>query len=104
MVYALGDVVGLFVIGHQHGAALVVNAVLGVVVADALDRVTCDLDVVDMCIGGDFTGQHHEAGVAQGFRRYAGLGVLFENCVKNGIRNLVSDLVGMAFGYGFRGK
>ena len=35
-VHALSDVVGLLVVTHEHRAALVVNAVFGVVVADAL--------------------------------------------------------------------
>jgi flagellar motor component MotA len=38
LVHALGDVRALLVVGHQHGAALVVDAVLGVVVADALQH------------------------------------------------------------------
>ena len=104
MVHALGNVVGLFVVGHQYGTAFVVDAVLGVVVADAFDGVARDLDVVHMGVGGDFTGQDHESGVAQCFCRNAGLGVLLKDCVQDGIRNLVSDLVGMAFRNRFRGK
>ena len=104
VVHALGDVVALFVVGHQHGAALVVDAVVGVVVADAFDGVACDLDVVHVRVGGDFTGQHDQTGVGQGFGRHAGAGVLLENCVQNRVRNLVGDLVGVAFRHGFRGK
>jgi hypothetical protein len=49
-VNALGDVVALLVIGHQHRAAFVVNAVVGVVVANAFEGVACDLDVA-RCFG-----------------------------------------------------
>ena len=96
VVYALGDVIALLVIGHQHGAAFVVNAVLSVVVANALDGVTRHLDVIDMRVGGDLTGQHHQTGVAQGLGRHPGFGVLFEDCVQNSIRHLVGHLVGVA--------
>ena len=104
VVHALGNVVALLVIGHQHCAAFVVNAVLGVVVTDALDGVARDLDVVHMRVGGDFTGQDHQTGVGQRLGCYAAAGVLLENCVQNCVRNLVGHLVGVTFRYGFRGK
>jgi hypothetical protein len=101
MVHALGDVVGLLVVADHHRAALVVDAVLGVVVADALDGVARDLDVVDVRVGGDFTRQHHEAGVGQRLGGHAAARVLLEDRVQDGIRDLVGDLVGVAFGNGF---
>jgi hypothetical protein len=54
-IYTLGDVGRLFVIGHQHGAAFIVNPVVGIVIANALDGVARDLDVIDVGGGGDFT-------------------------------------------------
>src|SRR6218665_1774552 len=51
MVHALGDVVALLVVGHEHGAALVVDAVVGVVIADAPDGVARHLYVVHMGVG-----------------------------------------------------
>ena len=53
MVYALGNVVGLFVVSDENRAAFVINTVFGVVVADAFDRVPRDLDVVHVGVGGD---------------------------------------------------
>ena len=104
VVHALGNVVALLVVGHEHGAAFVVDAVVGVVVADALDGVAGHLDVIHMRVGGDFTGQHHEAGVGQRFGGDAAAGVLLEDRIKDRIRDLVGHLVGVAFGDGFRGK
>ena len=101
MVHALGDVVALLVIGHQHGAALVVDAVVGVVVADALDGVARDLDVVHVRVGGDFTREHHQAGVGQRLGGDAAAWVLLEDCIEDRVGNLVSHLVGVAFGDGF---
>src|SRR5574343_330026 len=101
LVDALGDVRALLVVGDQHGAALVVDAVVGVVVANALDRVAGDLDVIDVGVGGDFTGQHDQAGVAQGFGGNARMLVLGQDGVEDGVGNLVGDLVRMAFANGF---
>ena len=42
-IHALRDVGRLLVVGHEHGATLVVDAVVGVVVADLLDGVARDL-------------------------------------------------------------
>jgi hypothetical protein len=103
-VHALGDVIALLVVSHQHGATLVVDAVVGVVVANALDGVARHLDVVDIGLGGDLTGQHHEARVAQRFSRDTREGVLLEDRVQDRVRDLVGDLVGMAFRDRFRGE
>ena len=104
VVHTLGNVVALLVVGHQHGAAFVVDAVLGVVVANALDGVARHLDVIDMRVGGDFTGQHHQPGVGQRLCGHARDGVLGQDGIEDGIRNLVCYFVGMAFGNGFRGE
>eukprot|EP01137_Pigoraptor_chileana_P029047 Opistho-2@13734 len=104
MVDALGNVVALLVVGHQHRATLVVDAVFGVVVADALDRVARHLDVIHMGVGGDLAGQHDQASIGQRFGGHAGAGVLREDSVENRVRDLIRDLVGMAFGDGFRSK
>ena len=85
VINALGDVVALLVVGHQHGAAFVVNTVVCVVVTNALDGVARHLDVVDMRVGGDLAGQHDEAGVGQRLCGDAGQRVLFENCVENSV-------------------
>ena len=98
MVNALGDVVALLVVGHQHRAALVVDAELGVVVAYAFEGVARDLDVVDMGVGGDLAGQHDQAGVGQGFGSDPAEWVLRKDRVEDRIRDLVGHFVGMAFG------
>jgi len=104
LVHALGDVLALLVVGDEYRATLVVDAVFGVVVADALDGVACDLDVVHIRTGGDFTGQYHQTGVGQCLGSHAAVRVLGENSVQNRVRDLVGDLVGVAFRNRFRGK
>ena len=100
MVDALRDVVALLVVADHHRTALVVDAVFGVVVADALDRVTRDLDVVDVRVVRDLACQHDQAGVAQRFGRHPRARVLREDRVQNRVGDLVCYLVGMAFGDG----
>src|SRR5690606_6269060 len=103
-VHALGDVGRLLVVGDQHRASLVVDAVIGVVIADAADRIAGDLDVVDVGARGDFAGQHDQAGVAEGFGGDPGIRVLLEQRIEDGVGDLVGDLVGVPFGDGFGGK
>ncbi|KAG0773045.1 hypothetical protein G6F22_015217 [Rhizopus arrhizus] len=92
-VHALGDVGRLLVVSNQHGAALVVDPVLGVVVPDAADGIPRDLDVGDVGGGGDFTGQDDQARVAQRFGCDTRVGVLREDGVQDGIGNLVGNLM-----------
>jgi len=103
-VNALGDVGRLLVVGHQHCAGLVVEADVGAVVADALDGIARDLDVIDVGMGGDFAGQHYQAGIHQRFGGHAGGFVLSQDGIEDRIGNLVGNLVGMPFGYRFRSK
>jgi hypothetical protein len=57
-------------------ATLVVDAVLGVVVADAFDRFARDLLKIDRGPGGDLAGHDHQAGVNQGLGGHTGEFVL----------------------------
>jgi hypothetical protein len=59
LVYALRDIRRLLVVSYQHGAAAIVDAVVGIVVPDALDRFTCHLLEVNDRMGGNFAGQDH---------------------------------------------
>ena len=104
VVHTLRDVVALLVVGHQNGATFVVDAVFGIVVTDALERVARNLDVIHVRVGGDLTRQHHQAGVAQGLGCHARLRILPEDCVEDCVRDLVRNFVGVALGNGFRGK
>ena len=85
-------------------AGLVVEADVAVGVTDAAHGFLRDLAVIDVGLGGDFAGNHDEAG---GFRVSAGDAagrVDGEDRVEDGIGNLVGNLVGMAFADGFGRK
>jgi hypothetical protein len=98
LVHALRDVRRLLVVGHEHGAPLVVDAVVGVVVADFLDGVARDLLEVHHRVGGDLAGHHHEAGVAQRLGGDARILVLREDGVEHRVGDLVRDLVRVTLG------
>jgi hypothetical protein len=57
---------------------------------------------IDVGFGGDFSGDDDQAGGGEGFAGDPAEGVFGEAGVEDGVRNLVGDLIGMAFGYGFR--
>lgn len=60
--------------------------------------------VVHVGVGGDFTRQHNQAGVGQGFGGHAAARVLRKNCVQNCVGNLVGHFVGVAFRDRFGGE
>ena len=57
-----------------------------------------------MACGGDFSGDHGQAGGDQRFAGHAALGVLRDHCVEDRVGNLVGDLVRVSFGHRFRRK
>ena len=81
-----------------------INAVVGIVVADFLKNVAREADVVDVGVGRDFAGEHHETGGAERFGGDAAHRVFGEAGVENGVRDLVCDFVGMTFADGFGSK
>ncbi len=87
-IHTLGDIGRLLVIGHQNGAGLVINAVIAIVIANALDGVTGNLDVIHVGVRGDLASN-------------TCLRILLENSVQDSVGDLVSYLVGVAFRNGF---
>ncbi len=101
---ALGDVLALLAVADLHRAALVIDAVFAVVVADAAQGFARDLAVVDIGAGGDLAGQQHETRGAQGLGGDARKLVLREDSVENRVRDLVGDFVRVALGHRFGSK
>ena len=97
LVDALGNIRRLLVVGHQNGAALVVDAVFGVGIADLLQYISRHLDVINACVGGDLPSQHDETGITEGLSRDSGVLILSEEGIQNGIGDLIGNLIGMAF-------
>jgi hypothetical protein len=74
------------------------QAIERVVVADGGHHAANQTLKVDVGLGGDFTGNDHQAGSRKGLGGDAAVGVLLQAGVQNGVRDLVGNLVRMAFG------
>lgn len=98
---ALRDIRGLLLDGDEQVESLVVEALGRVVVADVLDSVADNLLVVDLGLGGDLTEDHDHTGLGGGLAGDLGEGVLGQAGIKDSIRDLISDLVGVALTDGF---
>jgi len=96
------DVGRLLVQGRDHGAGLVVEAVLGARVADVLDGVAHDRGEIGVGLARDLTGHEGEAGRDHGLAGHTARGILGEQRVQDGVRDLIGDLIRMPFGDGLR--
>ena len=106
----------------HNAAGVAVKAKLGAVVADAADDATGDFLYVDIGLGANLAGDNDGAGGHEGLagaadvlhvgRHAVGGDVALllelyffgEDCVEDGVADLVSDLIGMAFGHRLRRK
>ncbi len=52
---------------------------------------------IDPCAGGDLTADQHHTGFNVGFAGHARFGILLEDGVQHGVRNLVGDFIRMSF-------
>ena len=103
-VDAQGDVRRLVLDRDQRAAGLVVEAVVGLRVADVADGLADDLLEVDVGVGRDLAEDDDEAGRR---RRLAGdprVRILADDRVEDRVRDLVAHLVGMALGHRLRGE
>ena len=104
VVQTLGDIRALLLNGAKHVASLVVEALVGRVVTNVLDGIADDLLVVDLGLGGDLTEDHDHAGLGRGLASDLGEGVLLQAGIEDSVRDLVSDLVGVALADGLGGE
>jgi hypothetical protein len=70
IVQTLRNIWGLLLNGNQHVAGLVIEALCGIVVSNILDCSTDDLLVIKASLCGDFTKDHHHAGLGGGLACY----------------------------------
>ena len=97
-VDALGDVGRLLLERHHDAAGLPVEAHRGVAVADLLDDAADDLRDVDLRRGGHLARHHHEPGLGQRLAGDPRSLVTLDERVEDPVRDLIAQLVGMAFG------
>ncbi len=99
--HALGDIGALFIEGDHDRAGLAVEADGRIGITGTGDGFAHHLLEVDVRLGRDLAGYHHEAGGDQGLASHAALGILFQHRIEDGVGNLVGHLIGMAHGNGF---
>jgi len=94
-----GDVGRLLLDRYDHAAALGVEAVLGLGVADLADGLAGDLGVVHMVGGGDLADDDYQSGGGRHLAGYTGGRVVAQDVVQDGVGDLVAHLVGVALGH-----
>ena len=97
LVNAHCDIGGLLVYGSDNGAGVTVKAVLCTVVADVDNYLSYDLGDINVTACGDLTHAHYETCGGSGFAGNSSHWVLCQYSVKNSVRDLVADLIGMSF-------
>eukprot|EP00043_Microstomoeca_roanoka_P004758 m.51645 g.51645 ORF g.51645 m.51645 type:complete len:302 (+) comp12638_c1_seq1:377-1282(+) len=97
LVHTLRDIRALLLNGDEHVAGLVIKTFLVRVITNLLDAAADNLLVVNVSAGSNLTKDHNHTSLASGLASDAGLRVLLEASVEDGIRHLIADLVGMAF-------
>src|SRR5581483_12216044 len=88
----------LFVDGGDDAAGVAVEAEGLPVVPDVAHDLADDLGDVDVGVGGDLTGHHHQAGREQRLARHPAARICGQDGVKDGVRHLVGHLVRVALG------
>src|SRR5207247_10116613 len=91
----LRDVERLPLDRRHDGAAVAVEAALGGV-ADAADHLLRDLAELDPRLARDLAGADHEAGLDERLAGHAAVRVFGEQCIEDGVRDLVAALVRVA--------
>ena len=91
-------------IRDSHRAGAVVEAVGRIGVADALHRAADDGGNIGVVLGGDLAHHGDNTGGGEGLAGHVGGGVVGQNVVQDGVRDLVADFVGVSLGDGLRGK
>lgn len=94
-VETLSNIGGLLLNGNEQVEGLVVETLLGIVIADVLDGVADNLLVVKLGLGSDFTEDHDHTSLGGSLASNLGEGVLSETGIENGIGDLIGDLVGV---------
>ena len=94
----------LLVQRDNNRTAIAVKTVFCAVVTDFANGVAYDSLHVNVSASGNLTHYANKTGGAKGFASYARHRVLTQHFVKDGIRNLITDFIGMSLGNRFTCK
>src|SRR6478735_5534775 len=73
-------------------------------VSDSANSRTDLIQIIEPCVGGDFTGNYDQTPFGESFAGDSAMSVLSQTGIKDSIRDGITDLIWMTFGHGFRGK
>ena len=104
LVHAGVNVRGLLANGDRHAAELAVEAAGRGIVADTQNGLAHDGGDFDVAGGGHLTGNMHLTGGHHGLHSNVRCGILGNDAVKDGVRNLVTNLIGVAFSHRLAGE
>ncbi len=100
-----GDITGLLINAQQHRTGAPIESTRGFSnIANFFDRLADDGSDIDITTGGNFTAYQNQAGCYRCFSRHTGFWVFRQECIQDGIGDLIANLVRMPLGYGFRSK
>ena len=95
------DVGRLLVNRGENRTGVVVESQVAAVVTDVFDDVARDFRDVGIAIRRDFAHYEHDARRRANFARNVSPGIFCKNIVKDSVRDLVANLIGMSFGNTF---
>jgi hypothetical protein len=98
IVQTLGDVGRLLLNGNEYVAGLVVEALVGRVVANVLDGVADDLLVVEVCLCGNLAEDHNHTGLGGRLTGDLGQRVLLEAGIEDSVGDLIAAIQSAMFG------
>ena len=88
--------------GCDHGACVAVETIFCTVVTDLTQSIANDTFYINISACGDFTHYENDTCCGACFAGNSCFRVFCQDCVQNGVGDLVTDLVGMSFCYGLR--
>ena len=103
-VNAHGDIGGLLINGSDDCTVVSVESEFSSGVSDLADGVADDLLDIYVSFGSDLTHNQYKTGGGAGLTSNTAHGILSHQRVQDGIGNLVTDFVRMAFSYGLGSK
>jgi hypothetical protein len=99
-IHAHSNVWRLSIQSRKHSAGVTIKTVLGSCVTDSANGLASYTRVVDHRLGGNLTGNDNQTCSYESFAGDTGRRIRSKCCIKDGVRDLIGDLIGMSFGNG----
>src|SRR5262249_31936435 len=99
-----GNVARLLVNRRDYGTGVGVKTIQRIVVSDGSYHSANQGLEIDICFGGDFTGDDNQSGSGQRLAGHTAVSIFLQTGIEDGVGNLVGNFVRMSFGYRLRGK